>query len=291
MKTALVVYIPVLHQGYLDLIRQADASAVYVLSDELLEELSGEFDYLRRKDAIRALPGADMMNALRGVVKKGTKVQLADRKVCELIAKNYDRIVMPKEDVSHAVAQMFFARKKVEFISVFLRWDREAVLKEEAAQVGAGYTISAFAFDQVFMGIAEREAEKSADWWRQVGAVLVKDGALIYTAHNEHTPHPQAPYAFGDPRSIFKRGIRIECSTAEHAEAAVIAEAASQGISTKGALLYVTVFPCPPCATMIAHAGIKRCYFASGYAVLDGAHEMRRKGVELIYVDTKAPRD
>jgi tRNA(Arg) A34 adenosine deaminase TadA len=43
------------------------------------------------------------------------------------------------------------------------------------------------------------------------------------------------------------------------------------------------------CARLVAHAGIKRCYFAGGYSVLYGADEMRRQGVELIYVDMKIP--
>jgi hypothetical protein len=48
MRTALVVYLPVLHQGYLDLIEGVDPSALYIISDDVLAELSEEFDCLRR---------------------------------------------------------------------------------------------------------------------------------------------------------------------------------------------------------------------------------------------------
>ena len=37
-----------------------------------------------------------------------------------------------------------------------------------------------------------------------------------------------------------------------HAEARLIAAAAREGRATAGAVLYVTDFPCPPCAKLIA---------------------------------------
>jgi dCMP deaminase len=198
---------------------------------------------------------------------------------------------MPDEDVSRAVAQKYFSSLSVEFVSVFLRWDRDAVVKEENASLHAHRSSTVSELERVFMERAEEEARKSADWWRQVGAVLVQDKQVIFAARNDHVPSPQAPYAFGDPRSVFKRGVRIECSTAEHAEAALIAEAAKRGVTTQGASLYTTMFPCPQCARLIAHAGIKRCYFANGYAVLDGASVMTEQGVELIFIDNETPRN
>jgi dCMP deaminase len=282
MRTALVAYIPVLHKGYIEMLERADISAVYIISHTLLEELPDEFDYLRRKDAIRAVPEEVMLSALRGIVHRGVRLHVANSLTCHDIALSFRHVLMPDEDISYALAQRYFSGVEVEYGAVFLRYDRTAVLKEEAAAKIAERSVSLTVLDRIFMGQAHKQAEKSADWWRQVGAVLVKDEQLIYTARNDHTPYPQAPNAFGDPRSIFKRGVKLEWSTAEHAEAVLIAEAAKHGVSTKGASLYVTTFPCPICARLVARAGIKRCYFATGYAVLDGADEMRRHNVELI---------
>jgi dCMP deaminase len=50
--------------------------------------------------------------------------------------------------------------------------------------------------------------------------------------------------------------------------------------------MYVTTFPCPPCAKMIAFSGVKKLYYAGGYGVLDGEAIMKSKGVEIIFVDT-----
>jgi dCMP deaminase len=49
--------------------------------------------------------------------------------------------------------------------------------------------------------------------------------------------------------------------------------------------MYVTDFPCPPCAKLIAGAGIAKLYFRSGYAVLDGQEVLEAAGVELLKVD------
>jgi dCMP deaminase len=46
--------------------------------------------------------------------------------------------------------------------------------------------------------------------------------------------------------------------------------------------MYVTDFPCPPCAKLIAAAGISRLYFREGYAVLDGQDVLDAAGVEVV---------
>jgi dCMP deaminase len=71
-----------------------------------------------------------------------------------------------------------------------------------------------------------------------------------------------------------------------HAEAAIVARAARDGLSLRGAEIYVSTFPCPACARLIAGAGFTKCYFAGPYAVLDGDEILRAAGVELIWVDT-----
>lgn len=284
MHTASVAYIPVLHAGYLEFLNKSSSSVLYVLGREVLDSLPAEFDYVRRKDAIRALPSGKLVSALSAIVPD-VQVQVADLEAFEMIRASFGRIVMPDEDVSRHIGERHFAGYQIEYLPIFLRWDRQAVLKQEAASVVADVAISTEELDRVFLQEAQAVAERSADWWRQIGAVLVKDDTIIYAANNHHTPHPQAPNAFGDPRCLFNRGVRMECSTAEHAEAAIIAAAAKLGVSTLGSSLYTTAFPCPQCARLIAYAGVKKVLFSGGYAVLDGADEMRRQGVELVYVD------
>lgn len=290
MQTAFIAYIPVLHAGYLELLSKLKVPYVYVLSRQVLDSLPEEFEYVGRKDSLRALAGRAIVTALSALFPE-SYIHCAELSDFEVIRATFGRVIMPDEDISHYLAEKYFSGMSIEYHSVFLRWDRQEVMKQETASAIAGVTVTTTELDRLFMREAEEAAHKSADWWRQVGAVLVKDGKVLYTACNQHTPHPQTPYAFGDPRSLFKRGVRIECSTAEHGEGALIAEAASHGISTKGADLYVKMFPCPFCARLVAHAGIRRCLFSEGYAVLDGADEMRRHGVALVHVQAEGPRE
>ena len=89
-----------------------------------------------------------------------------------------------------------------------------------------------------------------------VGAVVVKDGRVIASAHN-------APRALRDPTA--------------HAELLAI-RAAAQAMGTErldGCELWVTLEPCAMCAGAIAHARIARLYYAApdpkGGAVEHGA--------------------
>ena len=56
-------------------------------------------------------------------------------------------------------------------------------------------------------------------------------------------------------------GERLEYCRATHAEQNAIAQAASQGTPTKGAILYSTTFPCILCAKLLINAGIKEIVF------------------------------
>ena len=75
----------------------------------------------------------------------------------------------------------------------------------------------------------------------------------------------------------------MELSTALHAEAGLIVEAAKKGISLEGATLYVTTFPCPNCAKLVAASGIKKLIYQDGYSVLDGEELLRSAGLIIVH--------
>jgi dCMP deaminase len=132
---------------------------------------------------------------------------------------------------------------------------------------------------------ALQAAGHSSDIWRRLGAVLITaDGGRVGPAPNTGEPTPHSPWMEGDPRNIFSRGVGIEMSVFSHAEAVVIAEAARNGIALQDATIFVSTFPCPACAKLIAHSGIAKCYYMDGYAVLDGRRILEEYGVELIRV-------
>ncbi len=128
------------------------------------------------------------------------------------------------------------------------------------------------------------EAGKSSDWWRHVGSLIFKDDQLLMAGYNQHLPVNDQQYKNSDPRISFTSGVGADFSSSIHAEANLIALAAKQGISLEGAEIFVSTFPCPVCAKQIAVAGIKKVYYAKGYAVLDGLEIFQSFGVEVILV-------
>ena len=283
MKKILIAYVPVLHNGYLELFKTCGADIIYLIGLNVIRKL--DFDYIARKDSLRAVDQGLMMRVVSSLsifqhirILKNSKGLAGHFQVFDCT------FVLPDEDISHAFADEYLTGKEVEYNSIFLRWHRDGVQEKKVVQ--ADQTIFTGEIEQLMMRFAFVEGKKSADWWRQVGGILVKDDVIVLVAHNTHVPDPQMPYAFGDPRAIFKKGIHIELSTADHAEAILIAEASRRGISLEGAKLFVTDFPCPPCAKLVARSGIKEVFFQRGYSVLDGESILKNRGVKLIHIDT-----
>lgn len=276
MKKIVVAYVPVLHDGYKKFFERhiEDTKTLYIFGESLIKK----YDYLAKE--IRQLSPALIKKSIESwnIFKQ---VEVLEEK--DLESLKYFEIVMPDEDVCQSLAQEYFDKEKVIYDSVFLRWDKHKAMEERP--VNADQKISRSEFDKEVIQKLKIEAEKSSDWWRRIGAAIFKDGEMILTAYNEHLPSPHSPYADGDPRNTLHKGIGIEYSTVIHGEARLIAEAAKNGLSLEGSSMYVTVFPCPPCAKQIAFSGIKKIYYGGGYQLLDQETILRSKGVEIIYVD------
>ncbi len=276
MHHAVISYIPAIHKGYVDFFKKYSGGTLYILSEDLVREVP------RMERDIRALAPAEMKSLLEGL-RIFEKIIVLDRAVLPVVQESADTIVMPDEDVNRHFAEVHLKGKDVQFISVFLRWDKQISTKE--IEVPPDRVISQDEADREIMGKAFREAEKSPDWWRQIGAIAVRDGKILLTGFNRPVPSKDYTFGpFGDPRSNFDAGIGFEVSKAIHAEAAVIAEAARRGIALEGASLYVTTFPCPVCAKSIAAAGIKKVYYSKGYSLLDAEDVLKAAGVEIVFV-------
>jgi dCMP deaminase len=277
---AVVAYVPVLHEGYRRFVeRHAAGKRLFVVGPELYA------DHRPLAKDIRAL---DAELVARAIDSWGicSEVRVLDVEAAVLLAEESPVLTLPDEDVSHRLVESYFPRCAVRYDTVFLRWDKSRSVRLLEPAVRAVDADEAFAD---VAGAAEEAAARSIDWWRQVGAAIrFADGTLV-AAGNEHVPHPLSPYAAGDPRSNFFKGVHYELSTAVHAEARLIGDAARAGRATEGAVIYVTDFPCPPCAKLIAAAGVRRLYFREGYAVLDGEQVLEAAGVEVVRVREGEP--
>ena len=278
MQKVILAYIPVLHQGYLQLFnKHPEAEVLYIFGEELI----AHFDHLQRKDIRTLLPHKVKLAIENWHIF--SEVHIASLQTLKKLTKLNSVIVMPDEDVCQELAEKYLSGCQIKFDSIFLRWDKKKSLAE--AEVPCDQVILADEFVSKIMGLAFAQAQKSPDWWRQIGGVAVRDGKILIAAYNQHVPSPHSVFAFGDPRVNFKKGIHFEISPALHAEATIISEAARRkDLHLTGADLYITTFPCPPCARLVAYSGIQRLFFQEGYSVYDGVDVLRARKVELIKV-------
>lgn len=277
MKKIVLLYLPVLHEGYLRFFKRhsKEADNLYILGDRILKK----FGYQGKE--IRAIEPTKIRTLVRALDIFSNVYILTPRNAKSLANLKNCQIVTPNEQISRSVIVKYLPRSKVIYDSWFLRWDESSVL---LSNVPRG-TKSSRPFDRKIIKIIKDEGQQSSDWWRQVGAALVKNGKIVLKAHNTHLPSEYTPYIYGDPRDYIEAGKMSELCSAIHAEQKIIAEAAKLGISLKGTCIYTTVFPCPVCAKLIAYSGIKRCYFVSGHASLDGQKVLEERGVEIIKVN------
>lgn len=88
-----------------------------------------------------------------------------------------------------------------------------------------------------------------------VGCVLVKDNRVLSMGYNGF--FSGAPHT-----SIVHDGHEIATI---HAEQNAVSYAAKEGISLKGAIAYITHFPCVNCFKILISAGIEKVYYIDDY--------------------------
>ena len=101
------------------------------------------------------------------------------------------------------------------------------------------------------------------------GAILVRGNRLIATGY------VGAPTGFSHCNDVghemaskedeLHAKMTTHCIRTVHAEANAILQCAREGISTRGAEMYCTMFPCYECAKMIINVGIIGVTSTSGY--------------------------
>jgi dCMP deaminase len=272
--TVILLYIPVLHRGYLDFLEHhGDATDLLIPGPELIRDMT----FLEPE--IRAISPKQM----RLFIERSKVFPGFVRLVEASDLRQYDgaQVITANEAISTRIVKAHLSKSEVTYDTIFLRWDEASVLSQ--APTGFDRT-SSDSFDVETMSHATKLAGNSGDWWRQVGAVVTRGWQIQLESFNHHVPSQLAPYAEGDPRDFVIAGTNTELATAMHAEQSIIAQAAKRGLSLDGVWLYVTVFPCPVCAKLVAYSGIKRVYFATGHASLDGQRILKDNGVEIINV-------
>jgi dCMP deaminase len=136
-------------------------------------------------------------------------------------------------------------------------------------------------WDEYFMRIAVVVASRATCDRKHVGAVIVRDKAILATGYNgsiRGLPHcSEAGHLMEDGH----------CVRTIHAEANAIIHAARHGVGIEGGSIYVTASPCWACFRMIANAGLQRIVYGEFYRDERIFSVAEQLGIELVRVDTR----
>jgi dCMP deaminase len=143
------------------------------------------------------------------------------------------------------------------------------------------------------MQIAENIAIRSNCIRPAKGAIIVKNKQIISTGYNGTPSGTKNCIDGGCARCIashngeiasgtynYDKNSTSEC-TCCHAEENAIVHAAKHGISTEGATIYTSFFPCTWCSKMIINAGIVRIVAKEDYFSVLSKNLLKQAKVKL----------
>jgi|TARA_R100000093_G_scaffold69234_1_gene41329 dCMP deaminase len=127
-------------------------------------------------------------------------------------------------------------------------------------------------FDKAYMYMAKIWSELSRCVKKKVGCLLVKDNMIISDGFNG------MPSGMNNCCEYEHNETRWEVL---HAEANAILKCAKNGISAKGATLYITLSPCPDCAKLILQSGIKKVIYLEEYYRTEGLDLLKENNINI----------
>jgi dCMP deaminase len=138
--------------------------------------------------------------------------------------------------------------------------------------------VNRVSWDRYFMNLAVQAATRSTCPRKSVGAVVVRDKAVLATGYNG---------SIRGLRHCTEVGCLMEnghCVRTVHAEANALLQAARHGVSIDRADIYVTASPCWDCFKLIANAGIARVLYGEFYRDERITEYAREAGIELVHL-------
>lgn len=128
--------------------------------------------------------------------------------------------------------------------------------------------------DVMYLKITSLIAEQSYCTKRHVGAIIVKDGAIISTGYNGTISGFENVCEYRNEAGELKTKPDVL-----HAETNAITKVACSTISTEGATIYVTCSPCIECAKLIIQSKITRVVYNTMFSKLEGLELLQKANV------------
>lgn len=113
--------------------------------------------------------------------------------------------------------------------------------------------------EHFYMSVAREAATMSHAVRNKVGACVVTSSGAMFYGYNG------TPAGRENCCEIEVDGALVTKQHVVHAEVNALAKAAREGVSTVGSIVYVTLSPCVPCATILASFGVKGVVFDEFY--------------------------
>lgn len=142
-------------------------------------------------------------------------------------------------------------------------------------------------WDHYFMNIAEQVKMRCSCMSAKKGAIVVREKMIISTGYNgtpksiTHCTQGGCPRCTARHLGKIKSGVYSEPCICCHSEENAIIQAAYNGTSTNGSVMYTTFTPCTSCAKMIINAGIKEVVAKVKYPDEVGTKLLKEAGVKL----------
>ena len=133
--------------------------------------------------------------------------------------------------------------------------------------------------DSAYLDMAEIWARLSKARRKQVGCLIVKNGAIISDGYNGTPRGFDNNCEIEDPKS-FEHNL-ITKPEVLHAESNAITKLAKSTQSSDGATMYITISPCIDCAKLIIQSGIERVVYGELYRNEDGINLLRKAGINV----------
>lgn len=124
-------------------------------------------------------------------------------------------------------------------------------------------------YDQMYMDFAVRAAQESKCPRKQVGCIILADSGMVSPGLNGHASGGPNEWEFkeeGDPEVV-------------HAEMQALGKMLEQGVSAKGATVYVSLSPCLECSKLLVRAKVSRVVYLEDYRKTDGLNYLIKYGV------------
>jgi dCMP deaminase len=138
--------------------------------------------------------------------------------------------------------------------------------------------------DIYYMKMAYLVSTRSTCVKRQVGCVITKDNLQVSAGYNGSPSKIEHCTLETCLRKNIPSGEKLQMCRACHSEMSAISQAARKGISTEGAYLYCTTFPCLYCAKAIVNAGITQIFYCESYGEDQEVNKLTKEILQNIKV-------